>query len=223
VSRKVKIFDSMDYKGCVVVQGPTHSKFLDMIRFSWEGYQIIFSTWNTTNKRLYNKSDIVIYNPIPETAGVKNLNYQKVSTINGLLKAKELGWERALKVRSDMTTTTADGLFNLFDKSKLNLHGYWGPNSKHSYITDFFMEGEIDDIINLFEDDSVVDKYPEWHLTKKLYDSGLNKKSVCVCKKLAKDVADIKWESRSYWFSLHAKPTFNNITDVLPVMWSKKF
>ena len=78
----------MDYKGCVVVQGPTHSKFLDMIRFSWEGYQIIFSTWNTTNKRLYNKSDIVIYNPIPETAGVKNLNYQKVSTINGLLKAK---------------------------------------------------------------------------------------------------------------------------------------
>ena len=85
------------------------------------------------------------------------------------------------------------------------------------------MEGEIDDVINLFEVDSVLGGYPEWHLTKKLYDSGLNTKSVCVCKKLVRDKADIKWESRDYWFSRHSQPESNYVTDVLPQMWSKNF
>jgi len=206
-----KAYVKPSFKGCVVVQGQTHPTYVDLIRESWVGYQIIFSTWERTDKSVYNESDIVIYNPIPSDCGIKNLNLQKVSTINGFLKAKELGWNRALKVRSDFCTTTADGLFSLFDKNKLNLHAWWG-----SYITDFYMEGEIDDIINLFEVD-IHREYPEWHLTKKLYESGLNEKSVCIVNRLEFNKADIRWERAGYWFSQHVNETV--AMDVLPEKW----
>ena len=209
-----KVYIKPPFKGCVVVQGPTHSAWIKKVKESWIGYQVIYSTWEGTDKNYYDESDIVIYNPIPSDAGVTNLNLQKVSTINGFLKAKELGWTRALKVRGDFSTTTADGLFNLFDKNKLNIHGYWGR-----YITDFFMEGEIDDIITLFETESIDGQYPEWHLTKKLYTSGLNKKTICIVKKLVVDVADIRWEPKQYWFSAHASLNFTDVTDVLPEKW----
>jgi hypothetical protein len=203
-----------NFKGCVVVQGPTHAVWIQKVKESWVGYQVIFSTWEGSDKSLYDESDIVIYNPIPSDAGVKNLNLQKISTINGFKLAKELGWTRALKVRGDFSTTTADGLFNLFDRNKLNIHGYWG-----SYINDFYMEGEIDDIINLF-DVEPHGNFPEWVLTKKLYDSGLNKKTACVVRKLVDGVADIRWDAKGYWFSLHNNPNFTDVTDVLPENWN---
>ena len=199
------------FKGCVVVQVPTYSQWIKEVKESWVGYQVIYSTWDNADRRLYDESDIVIYNPIPSDAGVKNLNLQKVSTINGFLKAKELGWNRALKARSDFSTTTADGFFELFDKTKLNFHAYWD-----GYVTDFYMEGEIDDIINLFEVD-VSGQYPEWHITKKLYQSELNKKSVCIVNKLIRDKADIYWQPKQYWFSVHS--TNNIVTDILPQTW----
>jgi hypothetical protein len=199
------------FKGCVVVQGQTYPSYVDLVRESWEGYQIIFSTWDTTDKSHYREDDIVIYNPIPSDCGTKNLNLQKVSTINGFLKARELGWDRALKARSDFSTTTADGFFELFDKTKLNLHGYWD-----GYINDFYMEGTIDDILTLF-DVPPGGPYPEWNLTKQLYDSGLNKKSHCIVNRLEFNTADIKWERAGYWFSSHVGNGV--VTDVLPEKW----
>ena len=199
------------FKGCVVVQGPTYPQWIREVKASWVGYQVIYSTWDNVDRSLYDESDIVVYNPIPSEHGTKNLNLQKVSTINGFLKAKELGWTRALKVRGDFTTATADGFFELFDKDKLNLHGYW-----QSYINDFYMEGEIDDIITLFEV-NVTGHFPEWNLTKQLYESGLNKKSVCIVKKLEDGVADIKWEPKGYWFSTHKQNGI--VTDILPENW----
>ena len=198
------------FKGCVVVQGPTFPQWIKSVKESWVGYQVIFSTWEGADKSLYDESDIVIYNPIPASTGVRNLNYQRVSTINGFLKAKDLGWDRALKVRGDFSTTTADGLFGLFDRGKLNLHGYW----RKGYISDFFMEGEIDDIITLFRTDSIDGEYPEWHLTQRLYKSELYKKSVCICDRLQYNLADIKWEKLGYWFSVHGDGV--HITNVLP-------
>ena len=204
----------MDYKGCVVVQGPTYPQWITKVKESWVGYQVIFSTWDSADKSLYDESDIVIYNPHPASAGIKNLNYQKVSTINGVIKAKELGWDRVLKVRSDFSTTTADGLFKLFDKTKLNLHGYWHLG----YISDFFMEGEVDDILKLF-DVCINGQFPEWHLTRQLYITELYKKSVCICDKMELNVADIKWEKLGYWFSIHTDGRY--ITNVLPEKWGQ--
>ena len=206
-----KAFVRPPFKGCVVVQGQTYPEYVESVRKGWDGYQIIFSTWDTTDKSYYGEDDIVIYNPIPADVGTKNLNLQKISTINGFLKAKELGWDRALKVRSDFSTTTADGFFELFDKTKLNLHGYWD-----GYINDFYMEGTIDDILTLF-DVPPGGPYPEWNLTQKLYDSKLNEKSNCRVKKLEFDKADIKWERMGYWFSSHVGSSV--VTDVLPEKW----
>jgi hypothetical protein len=203
------------FKGCVVVQGPTYPQWIQKVKDSWVGYQVIYSTWENADKSFYDESDIVVYNPIPSNSGVHNLNLQKVSTINGFLKARELGWQRALKVRGDFSTTTADGLFNLFDKNKLNIHGYWG-----SYINDFYMEGEIDDIITLF-DVPPDGAFPEWNLTNQLYASGLNKKTNCIVKKLIVDVADIRWEPKGYWFSVHSVHNFTDVTDVLPEKWNR--
>lgn len=199
------------FKGCVVVQGQTYPNWLKEVRESWEGYQIIFSTWENTDRKLYSESDIVIYNPIPSLCGVKNLNLQKISTINGFLKAKELGWHRALKVRSDFSTKVADGFFELFDRNKLNLHAYW-----NGYVTDFFMEGEIDDIITLF-DVPIEGPYPEWNITNQLYTSGLNTKSVCILNKLKRDEADIVWMKTQAGLSAAIG---NGIAmDVLPENW----
>ena len=206
-----KAFVRPPFKGCVVVQGQTYPSYIDSVRRGWEGYQIIFSTWDTTDKSHYREDDIVIYNPIPSDCGTKNLNLQKVSTINGFLKARELGWDRALKARSDFSTTTADGFFELFDKTKLNLHGYWD-----GYINDFYMEGTIDDILTLF-DVPISGPYPEWNLTRKLYDSKLNEKSNCIVNRLEFNKADIKWEKMGYWFSSHIGNGV--VRDVLPQNW----
>ena len=207
-----RAFIKPPYKGCVVVQGPTYSQWITKVKESWIGYQVIFSTWDNADRSLYDESDIVIYNPIPSDAGVNNLNYQKVSTINGFKKARELGWDRALKVRGDFSTTSADGLFELFDKTKLNLHGYW----RHGYISDFFMEGSVDDILTLFDVPSS-GPYPEWNITKQLYTSGLDKKSTCISDKLVVNVADIRWEKWAYWFSVHSDGV--HITNILPQNW----
>jgi hypothetical protein len=199
------------FKGCVVVQGQTYSNWLKEVRESWEGYQIIFSTWDNTDRRLYIESDIVIYNPIPADVGTKNLNLQKISTINGFLKAKELGWTRALKVRSDFSTKVADGFFELFDRNKLNLHAYW-----NGYVTDFFMEGEIDDVITLF-DVPIIGPYPEWNITKQLYQSKLNTKAVCILNKLKPNEADIVWMKTNA--GLSAAIGNGIATDILPQNW----
>ena len=206
-----KAYIKSPFKGCVVVQGQTYPNWLDEVRSSWEGYQIIFSTWIGTDTKYYKEDDIVIYNPIPSDKGVSNLNLQKISTINGFLKAKELGWTRALKVRSDFSTKTADGFFGLFDISKLNLHAYW-----NGYVTDFFMEGEIDDIIMLF-DVPTTGPYPEWNITNQLYKSGLNTKAVCILNKLKRDEADIVWLKTQTGLSAGVG---NGIAkDVLPEKW----
>jgi hypothetical protein len=206
-----KAYIKPPYKGCVVVQGPTHQQWLKLVRDSWDGYQIIFSTWENTDRGLYNESDIVIYNPIPSESGTSNLNLQKISTINGFLKAKELGWNRALKVRSDFSTKVADGFFGLFDTNKLNLHAYW-----NGYVTDFFMEGEIDDIITLFEVPPT-GPYPEWNITNQLYKSGLNTKAICILDRLKCDDADIVWLKTKA--GLSAAIGNGLATHVLPEKW----
>ena len=206
-----RAFIKLPFKGCVVVQGQTYPDWLKEVREGWEGYQIIFSTWENADRSLYNESDIVIYNPIPTDCGTRNLNLQKVSTINGFLKAKELGWSRALKARSDFSTKVADGFFALFDMDKLNLHAYWD-----GYVTDFFMEGEIDDIITLF-DVPPAGPFPEWNITKQLYESKLNTKAVCILNKLKPNEADIVWLKTQC--GLSAAIGNGVATDVLPEKW----
>jgi hypothetical protein len=187
----------MEYKGCVVVQGQTHPEWITQIKQSWVGYQVIYSTWDNSDKNLYDESDIVIYNPIPEKIGVGNLNLQKISTVNGFMKAKELGWNKALKWRSDMIPNNPDELFKLFKSDKLNIYAW--VNHMDGYVCDYFMEGICDDMIMAF--DFVPEGlYPEYVITKQIWNSGLNKKLNTIFSGINKEV-DVEWLKYGYSLS----------------------
>ena len=98
----------MGYKGCVVVQGKTNLEALPKIRKCFDGYQIIYSCWVDDDSSGYLPTDIIVWNEKPKDFGPGNFYLQRKSTIEGMRKGLELGWERALKWRSDMWCTDSD-------------------------------------------------------------------------------------------------------------------
>jgi hypothetical protein len=204
---------------CIVVQGPTKLSNVEMIKKCWKDYNIIFSTWVDSDKSCYDDGDIVIYSEYPERESVRggtmNINYQKVSTLNGLLKAKELGFKRVVKWRSDFYPNNSDKLMKLFKDECLNLYSFQKYHLE-GYVTDFFMEGKVDDVINLWNWD-FDPNYPEWGITKHMYKFGLDSKANFICKQLVKDDVDIFWNgtgARNYWLSVNSK--YEGYADKLP-------
>lgn len=190
-------------KGCVVVQGPTNGLYVELLKTKFEGYQLIFSTWEDAEKSAYEKGDIVLYNEYPIKPGFSNLNYQKVSTLNGIQKAKELGWKRVLKWRSDMFPTDADALFQSFDTTKLN--GLAWVVNQGGYITDYFFEGDVKDIETLY-DVEMTNDFPEKNLTRQFYLKGLNTNVNWIISSLTNN-NDIWWEHRDGGFYLSTYQT----------------
>ena len=205
----------MEYKGCIVVQGKTNLEVLPKIRKCFEGYQIIYSCWVDDDGSGYLPTDIVVWNEKPEDFGTSNFYLQRKSTIEGMRKALELGWERALKWRSDMWCTDSDELMKLFDNESLNLY-FWIRNV-HGYITDFFMQGEIQDIIILFDTDIPIKyNYPEFAITLQFFRNSFDRKVKFMGKKLG-DKCDIFWEKHSCWMSQNQKDDWYE--DSLPENW----
>ena len=208
----------MKYKGCVVIQGEIrYPELLPKLRECWNGYQLIFSTWNYTPTGYFNSDDVVIYNSLPEMIGKKNFNLQKVSTIEGMRKAKELGWERAIKWRPDFLPKSGKDLAGLFSDG-FNVYA-WVETGYHrdpqsGYITDFFMEGECDDIINLFDvnDDGW---FPEYNITERLFELGLNDRTNVVCNHISGQ-CDVWWEKWKYWLSGNISMPQNHYKNVIP-------
>jgi hypothetical protein len=184
------------YIGCIVVQGQSKEEYITEIKRGWAGFQIIFSTWDDTDKSLYEPTDIVIYNPYPEDRGTANLGYQKVSTRNGFLKARELGWERAVKWRSDQWPKNGKEFYKLFDTQALNVYAWM--NHSGGYICDYFFEGDIQSVIDLYEVPAHC-QFPEKNLTQSLFERGLNPNARCIVKGVNGecDMYSGKWEK---WF-----------------------
>lgn len=188
----------MDYKGCVVIQGPINKTALPKIREGFKGYQLIFSTWEGVHADDFYDNETLVISKQPSDTGPKNINLQAVSTINGFQHAKNLGWNRALKWRSDMWCDDGDKLFGLF-KNGLNFYS-WAHHGSVSYVTDYFMEGQVDEVMNLFYTGYNDIPYPEWCVTKNLYDSGLNKKAGCIGMEFTIG-NDVYWEGRNFYLS----------------------
>lgn len=184
-------------KRCIVIQGPTNKFHVDENKKCWHNQDIIFSTWKGSNISAYDTNDFVLYNTIPNVKGPKNWNLQRISTLNGILKAKELGYTRVLKWRSDFKTNNGKDLLELFDKNKLNFYAYM--HHRGGYITDFFMEGDINDMFNIFNTDEEGD-FPERILTNRIIELGLKDKCNFICKDLTDNV-NIYWHKLSYWFT----------------------
>jgi hypothetical protein len=190
----------MNYKGCVVVQGPINIEALPKIKECFRGYQLIHSCWEGNDTSLFDETDIVLINKIPNDSGPGNYLFQRENTLRGLDKAEELGWTRALKWRSDMWCTNVDGLWDMFESDKLNLY-YWVEHIS-GYITDFFMEGDISDIKTLFSSEvpNYRYKHTEFILTLMLFTTGLYRKTVFMGSKLNPN-CDVYWAKRKCWFS----------------------
>lgn len=146
----------MDQKIAIVVQGP--SLYVKEVKNAWKDYKqdIIFSTW-VGSENEYDSDDIVIFNKFPKYAGHWNLNYQKISSYNGLLKAKELGYSWAIKIRSDYLPTNAKEFLKILKPDKINVL-LWHytefllnrfPTFK-GYITDHLVAGPIDELIEMW-------------------------------------------------------------------------
>jgi hypothetical protein len=196
---------------CVVVQGRTEIEFVKVLKEKFN-IPLIFSTWEDADKTVYFETDIVLYNQYPSDRGPHNFQLQRISSLNGFLKAKELGFKRVIKWRCDLEPNNSDELLKLFDNESINLYSF--IIHRDGYIADFFMEGDVDDMISLFTIESNP-PYPEFGFTKQMYNLGLDKKANFVLKKLTKD-NDILFKHGygHYWMTNHQ--SLNHFTDKLP-------
>ena len=184
---------------CIVVQGNCNPQWLPMVREGWKRYPTVFSTWEGTDTNLFDEWDIVLYNVIPADKGVANLNLQKVSSLKGFLKAKEMGFKRVLKWRTDFYCPNPSELLKLFKDDKINFYAWHRDN----YVTDFFMEGDIDEMIEIFSMADTNVAFPEQAFTNSLMASGLASKAHFVCKDI-NESNNIKWLKGNYWLSQNA-------------------
>jgi len=172
----------------IIIQGP--SIYTDRIKNLLSGYNIIFSTWIAEEKK-YDKSDIVVLNAYPKYCGIANVFYQQTTTLNGLLKAKEMGYKNAIKIRSDMIIKNPKLFIECFT-NKLN---FLATHTSHNgYLIDYFMGGNIDYMIDLWSFPSDIHyPFPEYAITQQFIKMNLNKDEVSfILDKLNKD-NDIDW------------------------------
>lgn len=108
----------------IIMQGPLIAKddfTLETVKIYeklYPGTMVIVSTWEGEDPKIIERlqrlrSCEVLINKKPDFSGVLNLNYQVISTMAGLKRAKELGKEYAFKTRCDFRFVRI-GLINYF-------------------------------------------------------------------------------------------------------------
>lgn len=125
---------------CVVVQGPID--YIDDIIKTYEQFKnnVIISTNDSSVDELKSKGFTVLVNPLVP-AGRKNFNNQVNNTLQGILKAKELGFKYVLKIRADLFTDRLEDLINSFDLNKVYFPAY--HNHDGGYLCEHMIFGEI--------------------------------------------------------------------------------
>lgn len=147
----------------IVVQGNIRAP-IELVDLAWKDYNVIWSTW--VDQKI-NTSNSVVYSEYPSIAGVGNIGLQKTTTYQGLLFAKSVGFKRAVKWRSDQYPTNASMFLDLMDNNALNVL-YW-HNHAQGYYVDYFMEGDIDLLIDLWNFDNYTNcPYPEYIITDRI-------------------------------------------------------
>jgi len=152
----------------IIIQGPSNNVF--ELKKAWEGFNIIWSTW-VGEETKYDENDIVLFNNLPIERGVQNIALQKESTLNGITKAKELGYKRVLKWRSDLLPSNAKKLVDSFKKEYVNFLT-WHKDGK--YFVDYFIEGDINDMYNIWNIPTIYGPYSEKITTDNIFSLGLD-------------------------------------------------
>jgi len=155
---------------CIVVQGPSSN--VSDVREAWKHYtnQLVYCTWNG-NENLYTQTDNVLFIDMPLNRGIGNLNLQKITTNCGIKYAKDNGYKRVLKIRSDMIPTNPEVFLKHFSEETFEVFAL-APD-QGGYYTDYFMCGKIDVMESIWN----VDIEKQWlHAEQALMN---NIKNVC--------------------------------------------
>jgi hypothetical protein len=132
----------------IIIQGPSSN--VDELKAAWHGYDLIWSTWKGDESK-YTKNDIALFNHMPLEKGVGNIKLQQLTTVKGIEKAKELGYNRVFKWRSDMVPTNPSQLISLLTE---NVNILFFHNHLPFHV---FLQGNIDPEISLEGIGSYVD------------------------------------------------------------------
>jgi hypothetical protein len=132
----------------IVIQGTSNN--VEELKKAWDGYNLIWSTWKGDESK-YNDNDIVIFNELPNELGVGNIKLQQLTTNEGIKKAKELGYKRVFKWRSDMIPTNPKKLLEILtDGVNILFSHNQSPDRPNSYV-DYIMESDIDTMANIWD------------------------------------------------------------------------
>lgn len=196
-------------KLCLIIQGPSNNVAIIKDKYKNINVQLIFSTWEGEENK-YNENDNVIFNKIPIEKGIQNVMLQQLSTYNGLLKAKELGFKNAIKIRSDAYFTDLSSfLKNDIDYNKLNFlyfldyHRINGPdknNNNYKYLCDYIQISNIDNLLKIWNFKYETVSYAEQLITKHVFNTFKNDDVDFIGNFLTKD-CDIYWISRKLYLS----------------------
>lgn len=160
----------------IVIQGPVDKEFnftietVKIYKKLFPESHIIISSWKgmplETEQVLEALGCYVILSDYPKPMGYFHLNYQVLSTMAGLKKAKELGAKYCIKNRSDLRINKPQSfeyfksLLEVFplkgDEIPLSgriisLNGWRGQMFYPFWIQDYMYFGYTDDLINLFD------------------------------------------------------------------------
>jgi len=175
---------------CIIIQGP--SRYVTQLKENYGDLPIIWSTWVGEEGNYNPNTDKVVLSHQPQKRGVHNLNMQRISTVNGLDFAKKLGYEYAIKMRSDQFPTNPTEFVKLFDKDKVTfLSAHKGGGNP--YLIDYYMGGSIDDLLELW--DLKVDGWP--FPERAITDSAIKKFK----HKLSFTQSTMSLENDVYWIS----------------------
>ena len=161
-------------KTAMVVQGPivyNQDFTLETLKIYKKYFPqaiIILSTWDYEDReyidKIKNEGIEIILNKPPVAKGTCNINFQIVSSISGIKKAKELGVEYVLKTRTDQriyNPNSLEFLFNVIEKflptgsfkqSRRIISVSLNSFKYRMYgLSDMNLFGQIDDMINYWD------------------------------------------------------------------------
>jgi hypothetical protein len=185
----------------ILIQGPnTHPS---EIKKCYRGMNVIFSTLeNSETESLSDSGFVIIKNKVPKDAGRANFNYQVTNTYNGILKAKELGYDYVFKIRSDITIKKISKLLSILGhpKNKIYFPAYhlWDGG----YLCEHMLFGEthlMEKLWNIPLSNS--DLPPETQLTQHFFYTLPDVKIDYLFPLLYKYNIMAKWEKRNFYLN----------------------
>ena len=189
-------------KVAILVQGPnTHPN--KIIEYYKGRENVIFSTLSNEDTSDFDGCNFVIQkNEIPFISGRANFNYQVINTLNGVKKAKSLGYEYVLKIRSDITIKEMDKLLDLLIKSEDVIYFSAYHKRDGGYLCEHMNFGHVDNLIKLWDIPvSTSMKPPETQLTENLIRNFNNINIKYIFPLLYEHNILVFWEKRNFYLN----------------------